>query len=237
MGFFSKLFTALNGAASEAGEAVLDTQAMRILDQEIREAKSSLDEAKENLTKVIAQQMGIEREVKRYEKSLAEYESYAMQALEKGDEKLAGEIAERIAEVENELEAQRSVLTGYNNNISTLKQTIYNTERNIKSMEREIGVVKTANSVQKANEAIAAKFSGTNSALRTATDSLERVKKKQQEKADQMTAALQVQKEESGDGLQDKLRSAGIISSGASANSVLERFKAKQNKSHSIPSI
>ncbi len=237
MGFFSKLFTALNGAASEAGEAVLDTQAMRILDQEIREAKSSLDEAKENLTKVIAQQMGIEREVKRYEKSLAEYESYAMQALEKGDEKLAGEIAERIAEVENELEAQRSVLTGYNNNISTLKQTIYNTERNIKSMEREIGVVKTANSVQKANEAIAAKFSGTNSALRTATDSLERVKKKQQEKADQMTAALQVQKEESGDGLQDKLRSAGIISSGASANSVLERLKAKQNKSHSIPSI
>jgi len=237
MGFFSKLFTALNGAASEAGEAVLDTQAMRILDQEIREAKSSLDEAKENLTKVIAQQMGIEREVKRYEKSLAEYESYAMQALEKGDEKLAGEIAERIAEVENELEAQRSVLTGYNNNISTLKQTIYNTERNIKSMEREIGVVKTANSVQKANEAIAVKFSGTNSALRTATDSLERVKKKQQEKADQMTAALQVQKEESGDGLQDKLRSAGIISAGASANSVLERLKAKQGKSPSIPSI
>lgn len=235
MGFFSKLFTALRGVSEEAGEAIIDTQSMRIMEQEMRDSKRHLDDAKESLAKVIAEQMGVEREVKRLQKAVTEYEGYAVAALEKGDEKLAGEIAEKIAEYENELEVQTSVLTGYNSSISTLKQTIRDTERNIKSLEREINVVKTTSSVQKASEAAASKFSGSNSALRSATDSLERIKKKQQQKSDQMTAALQLQKEEAGDGLRDKLQSAGIINNTASANSVLERLKAKRQAGANTP--
>jgi len=184
------------------------------------------------LTKVIAEQMGVEREVKRLEKQAKEFEEYAVQALNKGDEKLATEIANKIAEVENELDAQRSVLNGYESNVGMLKETIRNTERNIKSMEREISVVKTTTSVQKASEAAAAKFSGTNSALRSATDSLDRIKEKQQKKSDQMTAAIKMQKEDSGDNLRAKLQDAGIITTNAaSGNAVLERLKAKQKAS------
>jgi len=235
MGFFSKLFSAFRGAANEVGDSIIDTQAMRILEQEMRDAKAHLDDAKEELTKVIAEQMGIEREVKRLSKKSAEFEGYAMQALDRGDEKLATEIAEKMAEVENELEAQRAVLEGYNNNISTLKQTIRNTERNIKSMEREISVVKTTSSVQKASEAAAAKFSGTNSALRSATDSLDRIKEKQQKKSDQMAAAMRMQKEDSGDNLRIKMQEAGIISANsASGNSVLARLKAKKAGSREV---
>ncbi len=228
MGFFSKLFTAVRGAANESGEALLDTQSMRILEQEIRDANQSLDEAKENLTKVIAQQMGVERDVKRLRKALNEYENYAMQALDKGDDTLAGEIADKIAEVENELEAQQSVLDGYKNSVSNLKRTIRDTERNVKSMAREINVVKTTTKVNKAKEVAAAQFSGSNSSLRTASDSLERIKKRQQERTDRMNAALQMQREEAGDGLQEKLKSAGIISAEASSSSVLERLKQRR---------
>lgn len=228
MGFFSKMFTALRGATNETGDAIIDTQALRILDQEIRDAENELDQAKENLTKVIAEQMGVERKVKKLRKSISEYETYAVQALDKGDEQLAVEIADKIAELENELEAQQTVLDGYNNSVSTLKKTIRNTERNIQSMKREISVVKTNQSVQKASEAAASRFSGSNSALRSATDSLERIKKKQQQKSDQMNAALQMQQEDSGDDLKGRLRSAGIIAGSASSNSVLERLKAKR---------
>ena len=121
MGIFSKLFTALRGAGSEVGDAIIDTQAMRILDQEIRDSKAHLDDAKESLTKVIAQQIGINRDVKRLKKSLAEYEGYAIQALEKGDDTLATEIADKMAEIENELEAQQSVLDSFNNSVFHLK--------------------------------------------------------------------------------------------------------------------
>ena len=230
MGIFSKLFTALRGAGNEMGDAIIDTQSMRILDQELRDAKSHIDEAKENLTKVIAQQIGADRKVKKLKKALSEHESYAMQALEAGKEDLAIEISEKIADLENTLEAEQMVLDGFNNSVSMLKQTIRNTEKNIQALEREINVIKTTEKVHQANEAAAARFSGSNSKLNLATSSLERIKRKQQEKTDRMAAALAMQKEEAGDNLQDKMREAGIIGSEASGNSVLERLRSKQKK-------
>ena len=231
MGLFTKLFTALRGAGTEVGEAIVDSQALRIMDQEMRDARRHLDEAKENLAKVMAEQIGVEREVNRLKKQVAEYEGYAQAALDKGNENLATEIAGKIAEIENELAAQEKVLESYNSNVNMLKQTIKNTERNIQSMERQVSVVKTTESVQKASAAAATKFSGTNSALRTATESLERIKQKQQQQSDQMQAAMQLQQDESGDGLQAKLKEAGILTSdGTTGNAVLERLKAKRTQ-------
>ena len=43
-----------------------------------------------------------------------------------------------------------------------------------------------------------------------------------------MAAALELQQEDSGDNLRDRLKGAGIVSSSASGNSVLERLKAKR---------
>lgn len=228
MGFFRKLFTAFRGMASEAGETIIDTQAIQILEQEVRDARKHLDEAKENLAKVIAEQIGSEREVKRLKKTITEYEEYAITALNKSNEALATEIAEKVADLENELAIQLSVLESYNVSVNTLKQNIRNTELQIKSMEREINVVKTTESVQKANVVAANKFSGSNSALRSATDSLERIKQKQQQKADQLKAAMQLQQQESGSDLHEKLKQAGIVSEPTSAQTVLERLKAKQ---------
>lgn len=66
MGFFSKMMTAFSGLGNEVGEAIIDTQALRILDEEMRDAKKHLEQAKENLAKVMAEQMGVEREVNNY---------------------------------------------------------------------------------------------------------------------------------------------------------------------------
>ena len=49
MTVWNKLVTALRGAAHEAGEAVTDSQALRILDQEIRDADNDLNKSKESL--------------------------------------------------------------------------------------------------------------------------------------------------------------------------------------------
>ena len=229
MSILNKIITAIRGIFTEAGEAVVDTQAMRILDQEIRDAKNHLNDAKENLARVMAEQMGIEREVQKFQKSVNEHEGYVSQALDKGDEALALEIAEKIAIITNDLEAQQAVLTNYNGQISQLKDIIRNTERNIKSMEREISVVKTTESVNKASQAAAAKFSGTNSAMRSATDSLERIKNRQQKQTDQMAAAMELNNEESGSDLTAKMKKAGIISGSASSNDILAKLKAKRS--------
>nr|VFJ94275.1 MAG: phage shock protein A (PspA) family protein [Candidatus Kentron sp. LFY]VFJ96727.1 MAG: phage shock protein A (PspA) family protein [Candidatus Kentron sp. LFY] len=228
MSVWKKLFTAVRGAATEAGETIVDNQALRILDQEMRDARTQLKNAKENLTAIMAEDMVVHRAVKDLRSRIEEHEGYAARALEQGNETLALEIANKIAEFSNELEAQEQLAQGYVANITQLKRTIAETERNIKMMQREISVVKSTEAVQKANTAIAAKFSGADSSMLRATDSLERIKAKQQKRTDQMKAAVDLQKEASGDDLQTKLKAAGIVSGAASANAVLERIKAKK---------
>lgn len=228
MNLLNKLLTALRGVASETGEAIIDTQGVRIMEQEIRDAKDNLIEAKENLTAAIAEQMGVQRKVKQLAAKIEEHEGYAMKALDKDDEALALEVAEKIADMENEHEALEKVLESYTANVDMLKEAIATTERNLQSMERELALVKTTESVQKASAAVAAKSSGTDSALRSATESLERIKAKQQKRADQMEAALNLQKEENGENLHLKLKEAGIVDKQHSGKSVLEKLKAKR---------
>jgi phage shock protein A len=228
MSIFNKLVTALRGGATEVGEAIVDTQAIRILDQELRDSKKALNDAKTSLTAIMAEKMGIERKVKELKAKVNEHEGYAIKAMDKNDEALALDVANKIAEFEYDLNIQQGILDGYETKVTTLKKMIRQTERNIQGMEREISVVKTTEKVQKANELAAAKFSGSNSSLSSATDSLERIKARQQKREDQAAAALELETEENGDDLQARLKNAGIVDSDASGSSVLERLKKQR---------
>lgn len=230
MSIFSKLITAVRGGATEVGEAIVDTQAIRILDQELRDSKTAINDAKTNLAAIMAEKMGIERRVKELNAKIKEHEGYAIQAMDKNDENLAIDIANKIAEFEHELTVQQGILDGYDSKISGLKKMIRQTERNIQAMDREISVVKTTEKVQKANELAAAKFSGSNSALNKATDSLECIKNRQQKREDQAAAAVELESEENGDDLQARLKKAGIVDSDSSASSVLDRLRKQKGK-------
>jgi len=231
MSIFKKLFTAVRGGATEVGEAIVDSQAIRILEQELRDSKSALNDAKTNLTAIMAEKMGADRKVKEFGDKIKEHETYAIQAMDKGDEALAIDVANKIAEFEHELTIQQGICEGYASKITTLKKMIRQTERNIQAMAREISVVKTTEKVQKANELASAKFSGSNSSLKSATDSLERIKARQQKREDQSSAAMELENEEGSDDLTARLKNAGIVNSGSSASSVLERLKKKKGNS------
>ncbi|VAX13614.1 PspA/IM30 family protein [hydrothermal vent metagenome] len=231
MSIFKKLVTAVRGGATEVGEAIIDTQAIRILEQELRDAKKALNDAKTNLTAIMAEKMGVSRKVNELSEKIKEHEGYAMQALDKNDESLATDVANKISEFEYELNIQQGILDGYETKITSLKKMIRQTERNIQAMDREISVVKTTEKVQKANDLAAAKFSGSNSSLRSATDSLERIKARQQKREDQATAALELESEDKGDDLQARLKNAGIVDSASSGSSVLERLKKQKENS------
>ena len=228
MAILAKMFTALRGGATEAGEAVVDHQALRILDQEMRDAEKELSEAKSQLAEVMAQRKGVEREVVRLKAAVAEHEGYAAKALDKGDETLAGEVCERVAHYEEELNLQEQAHAQYDTGVNQLKRSIKSTERNIAAMKRQVSMVKATEKVHKASTAANARFSGTNTSLSSATDSLERIKKRQQARADRMEAAASLAKEEDGGDLDKRLKDAGIVSGGAKGSDVLERIRAKR---------
>ena len=228
MSIFKKIMTAIRGGASEIGEGIVDANATRIFEQEIRDAENHLTKAKRDLTAVMAQQMAANRDVDRIKREIAEHEGYATQALSQGNEPLALQVAEKIAVLENELTTQQQALDSFSANADRLKELVKKGERQVNEYKRQLSMVKTTDSVQKATSAITDNFASSNSKLLSAKDSLERIKAKQQKFDDQLKAQEVLDSENSDSSLEAQLKAAGIGNQDNSANSVLNRIKAKQ---------
>ena len=231
MNIWVKMMTALRGGVNEAGEAIVDSQALRILDQEVRDASDELNRSKESLSAIMARQKLSEEKSASQRAEIEKHEGYAIQAMEKGNDSLAQEIAEKIADLENRLVEEESTGGGFEESATSLRAAIKQAERNIKYLKHQVDTVKAAESVQRAQAAVAERFSGSDSKLRTAMDSLERIKQKQALNKAQMSAANELSAELSETSLQAKLEEAGIAPTSKSADNVLERLRNRASAS------
>lgn len=227
MNIWAKMMTALRGGVNEAGEAVVDSQALRILDQEVRDASEEMKRSKDGLAEIMARQKLTEEKAGKLKEQIKEHEGYAVKALEKGDEALALEVAQKIADFENRLKQELESAGDYGKSADDLRAAISQTEINLKRIKQQADTVKATDSVQRAQAAVAERHSGSTSKMRTAMDSLERIKEKQDMNAAKMDAASELAEENSDIGLQAKLEEAGIAPAGASAQDVLERLRKK----------
>lgn len=228
MGILNKILTAFRGGATEVGQSIVDANATRIFEQEIRDAEKHLTKAKRELTDVMAKEMQAAREIERLKRSIAEHEGYATQALDKGNESLALEVAQKIAELEQQLEEQTTANQSFSAHAARLKELVKKTERQLADYQRQLSMVKTTESVQKATASITDSFASSNSKLLNAKDSLERIKARQQQFDDRLKASEDLEAENSDASLKAKLAEAGIGEQKSSANDVLERLKAKK---------
>lgn len=228
MNMWSKLVTALRGGAHELGEAVVDGQALRILDQEIRDADADLRRSKEALAEIMAKQKLAESRLKEQQARIDEYEGYAIKALEAQDEALALEVAAKIATLEASRNEESTVVEQYAASVTDLRKSIAQAESHIKRLKQQVDMVKATESVQRAQATVAERYSGSQTRVQTALDSLERIKQKQAERGARMQAASELAQENGEDALDARLRSAGIVSDTSSANAVLARLKEKR---------
>ncbi|MBT1444555.1 PspA/IM30 family protein [Shewanella sp. JM162201] len=228
MGILNKILTAFRGGANEVGQSIVDANSTRIFEQEIRDAEKHLTKAKRDLTDVMAKEMAAAREVDRLKRTISEHEGYASQALDKGNEALALEVAEKIAQLELELSEQHSANESFSANAAKLKELVKKTERQLADYQRQLSMVKTTESVQKATASITDSFASSNSKLLNAKESLERIKARQQQFDDRMKAAETLENENSDKSLAAKLAEAGIGEQKSDANAVLERLKARK---------
>lgn len=227
MNIWAKMMTALRGGVTEVGEAVIDGQALRILDQEVRESADELHQSKDALANIIARQKLAEEKCAQLRKEISENETYASRALEKGEEALALEVAQKIANLETRLENEAHQGKEFEASANDLRSAIKQAEHNIRRLKQQVDTVKATESVQRAQAAVAEKYSGSNSKMRTAMDSLERIKEKQALNSAKMKAAAEVASDTPSDSLHQKLEKAGIVSAEHSAQEVLERLRKK----------
>jgi phage shock protein A len=228
MSILAKIFTLFRGTATEAGQAVVDKNAIRILDQEMRDSTTELAKSKEALTQVMAQRQLSANRGSALLAKRKEYEGYVQGALAKGDENLAREVAVKLSDVERDLQAEAHNVQGLDTSIASLKTAIRNTETQLTRLKQQINTVKATEAVQRAQSAVAARHSGANSKIGTALDSLERIKQRQEENTARMEAAQQLE-HETGDGdLQARLANAGLVNDPSNVDGILERLRGPQ---------
>jgi len=225
MSIFSKLMTLLRGGAYDAGAAVVDHNALRILDQEIRDADSALNRARDDLATLVAKRRILEKELQGLSDQAGRYESSARAALAKGDENLAREVAQRIAELESEVGQKTPQLADMKTAEERLHQIIAQTQQKVENLRREIDTVKVNDSVQRAQAAVASRGAGATAALGSAADSLKRIKERQAIQEERFRAAGELEDRRTGADLDAKLQAAGILPGSSSADDVLARLR------------
>lgn len=224
MSMLSKLSALFRGTAHEAGQAVVDANALKILDQEIRDADNNQGKARDDLAGLVARRRMAENELKSFGEQIAKYENSARSALAQGKNDLALEVAQRIAELETEIGTRGPQIEGMKEAEARLRTAIAATDQKIETLRREIDIVKVNDSVQKAQTSVALQSAGAHSKLGSAADSLQRIKQRQAVAEERLRVGQELEDRRTGADLDAKLKEAGILPGHASANDVLARL-------------
>lgn len=235
MAILSKLFTLFRGKSHEAGQAVVDANALTILDQEMRDADKNLTASRGELTKIMARSQLLQGEINARKDKLDEYGLTIQKLLGKGEQALALEVAGKVAELETAQNTASSQKETIDRSIENLKVTIRTTEARIRSMRGQIDQVKATAAVQKAQLAITANASGANAGVSSALDSLKRIQERQAEAGARIAASQELEELGTDADLQRRLQAAGVGGGSADAAAVLARFGGQGQLAQETP--
>lgn len=226
MSMLAKLSALFRGTAHEAGQSLVDANALKILDQEIRDADTAQGKARDDLAGLVARRRMAENEMQSFGDQIAKYESSARSALSQGKTDLAREVAVRIAELETEIGTRGPLIEGMKQAEARLRQAIAATDQKIETLKREVDIVKVNDSVQRAQTSVALQSQGAHSRIGSAADSLARIKQKQAVQEEKLRVGQELEDRRTGADLDAKLKEAGILPDHSSADDILARLSA-----------
>ena len=237
MSMWSKLSALFRGSVHDGAQTVVDANALRILDQEIRDADNAQGQARDELAKMVARRRALETEVAQLNEQVRKYEASARAALTKGDQALALEVAQRIADLEKESTQKGGQMTELRASEDKMRGIITQTDAKIEALRREIEMVKVNESVQKAQSAVISRSGSASGVVGSAADSLKRIKERQSVREEQFRLHNEAEDRRTGADLDAKLAAAGILPGGGGAEDVLARLMAPKDEALPPPTL
>ncbi|MET3664985.1 PspA/IM30 family protein [Caulobacter sp. 1776] len=237
MSIWSKLSALFRGTAHDGAQTIVDANALRILDQEIRDADNAQGKARDELAKLVARRRSLETEVAQLTDQSRKYESSARAAMNKGDQALALEVAQRIADLEKDATQKSGQMTELRAAEEKMRTVISQTDVKIEALRREIEMVKVNESVQKAQAAVISRSGSASGVVGSAADSLKRIKERQSVREEQFKLHNEAEERKTGADLDAKLAAAGILPGGGGAEDVLARLMAPKDEALPAPML
>jgi phage shock protein A len=228
MSIWNKLFTLGRAGAHEATAAVVDANALRILDQEIRDADTAQGKARDDMATLVARRRILEKEVAGFRDQVTKYEGSARAAVRRATWTWPARWPSASPTSSQDIALKEPQIGDMRAAEDQLHTAITATDRRIETLRREVEVVKVNESVQKAQAAVSARGAGAGASLGSAADSLARIKERQMIRGERIKAAGELEDRRTGADLDEKLRLAGILPGQSSADDVLARLAPAQ---------
>lgn len=225
--------TLLRGAASDAEEALFDANAIRVLEQQLRDAAGSLEHARRELACAMAHQASEERAVAALEARIGSLEAAARDALDAAREDLATEVATVIAATEDERALRKASVEKFAADVRRLKQLSEDGRLRLADLRRGLEMARAQEALRRAGASGRRALSVGTGALREAEATLVRIRDVQAREEDIAAALDELDSRESGRDLTDRLAAAGFGSvKKTNPADVLARLKISSGKAH-----
>ena len=207
---FKTVVTLLRGQAFEAEERLADRHALAILDQQMRDAATSVDRAKKALAIAIAQDRGEEQKLAAAKAQIVELEGRAVEALKGGREDLAEKAAESIAALEADAQAAQKARAIFAAEIAKLERHVRNQSARLAELERGRRIARAAQAVRVSRRGRLEEAPCHQATLSEAEATLARLREKQSEACLAEAALDALDAEPKAENLNETLADAGF---------------------------
>ncbi len=207
---FKTLVLLMRGRAASAAEDLADSNALLILDQQMRDARSAVDRSKRALALAVAQD-GME--AKRLETALAriaDLEIRVKAALKAGNEGIAREGAEAIAALEADRDAAQAARAIFASEIARLRDLVTEAEQRILALDRGRRVARVAESVRGMRKTAIEEGRPHEATLSEAEATLQRLRERQAEAMVADEALAKLGTETAPDGVSERMAAQGL---------------------------
>lgn len=216
--------TLFRGANAKAVETATDAFAIDLINQKIREAQSGVESAKQTLAALIVRQRAEHKALDMLTGRKGMLESRVREAIAAGNEPLAFEGAEAIAELENEERVRRETLDRLSERVGRLHLTVEKAHRRIADLRQNAVAARAIDAERRSQRKLTRALGG--SAIHEAEKLIERVTN-QDDPLEQSDALDEIEAGLSHKTTEDRLAAAGFgPKTRTSAEDVLARLRS-----------
>lgn len=207
---FKALMTLVRGTANEAAEAVIDSNALTILDQQIRDSSAVIEKSRKTLALAIAQERREQDRTEQLQSEIADLETRAREALQAGREDLAGEAAETIAVLENEHEGATRAQETFARESHRLRRALRIAESRLRELERGRRIAKANEAALKLRDRGLPLTISQRTVISEAEDTLARLQVRQGELIDATQVLAELDPQDGAGTISEKMADAGF---------------------------
>jgi phage shock protein A len=224
-----KIFTTLiRGAAAEAEEALFDANAIRVLEQQLRDAAGAMELSRRELACAMAHRASEARAAEAVGTRIAELEVSAGQAIQGGRDDLAEQAATVIAANEDELADRKAAIARFDIEISRLRTMSDTGRQRLQELRRGLEMARAQEALHRAGANGRRALKTGTGALREAEATLAKIRESHAMGDDLAAAMDDLEAQASGRDLNDQFSKAGFGSNlKTKPGDVMARLKAR----------